>query len=642
MGIVMSGQRAPAKSSNIAGSLPISTDNRCVRPTYEEELEALAETFATVTAWDADELRGGLARLASGPAAFVASGGMVAVATLAAQLHECSVLEPASALTPLGLISRPAIHSSGVVLLTSSGKHPDAVEVMRRLGRPGMRPAVVLTHRDASALPVQDSKVITLPPLPLREGFLAVNSVLSMVVALIRGYLGDQMSVALGAAEAEHWGKGVDRLLVLHPPDLAAAAADVEARVSEIGLAAAQAVDYRNFAHGRHTGLNRMLDSTTVVALSDPRSESLAEATLGVLPPRARVVRWHSEAPWPISAVELMVVSMRACGQLGKSQKVSLSRPKVPVFGRRLYRLPIRRKLPDVLLDSVDRKLATTGAGGAGSDLREIYETAFGSWRKDLTLARFGAIVLDYDGTVCTTEGRFFPPERPVAEALNQLLDGGLILGFASGRGPSLHSDLRRVIDRAFWGRVELGLYNGGYLTSLDKDLEDLRKPSPLIAQVDERLRELPMRSELKLEPRRVQLTVEPGRGSWVKPRMLADAVAEVLARKPALPVKVVRSGHSLDVVPLTTSKVAVIERVNDLADGESLAVGDQGHIGGNDFELLAFSRWSLSVDQCSADPTRCWYVGDGSLSGPALLLRYLKALTRRADGHAIRTKAFR
>ena len=31
------------------------------------------------------------------------------------------------------------------------------------------------------------------------------------------------------------------------------------------------------------------------------------------------------------------------------------------------------------------------------------------------------------------------------------------------------------------------------------------------------------------------------------------------------------------------------------------MAIGNQGHVGGNDFELLAATRWSLSVDRCSS-----------------------------------------
>ena len=608
-----------------------------MRPTYQQELQALGETFAAVLSWDVADLRRGVGRLAGGPAAFAASGGMVAISILTAQLHERCALEPAAALTPLGLISRPAMAGSGAMLFTSSGKHPDAVEVMRRLGRPGMRPAIVLTHRDPSALNVEDAEVIQLPALPLREGFLAVNSVLSMAAAVTRGYLGEVLPSGLSDASADPWPYDVDRVLVLHPPALAAVAADLETRASEIGLAAVQVTDYRNFAHGRHTGLERTLDRTTIVAISDADSASLADATLAVLPARARVVRWRSSATWPISVLELLVASMRACGELGARQHVSLARPEVPVFGRKLYRLPIRRRLPDVLLGPVERKLGVAGAGFAGDSLRNAYNEAFDSWRRDIATARFGAVVLDYDGTVCTTEGRYDPPPPPMADALGRLLEEGMLLGFASGRGPSLHADLRKVIDQAQWPQVHLGLYNGGHIVGLAEELEDLKTPSALIAEVHERLRELPIAEALDYQARRVQLTIEPADGAWVKPPLLAEAVAEVLHRAPPLPVKVVRSGHSLDIVPEATTKVAVVECLAARVKGDILTVGDQGQIGGNDFELLAHARWSASADRCSADPTRCWYLGDGSVAGPALLLRYLKALVSRRDGHALK-----
>ena len=112
-----------------------------------------------------------------------------------------------------------------------------------------------------------------------------------MAAAVTRGYLGEVLPSGLSDASADPWPHDVDRVLVLHPPALAAVAADLKTRASEIGLAAVQVTDYRNFAHGRHTGLERTLDRTTIVAISDADSASLADATLGVLPARARVVR---------------------------------------------------------------------------------------------------------------------------------------------------------------------------------------------------------------------------------------------------------------------------------------------------------------------------------------------------------------
>ncbi|WP_327464047.1 hypothetical protein [Baekduia sp.] len=494
-----------------------------------------------------------------------------------------------------------------------------------------------MTHRNPSDVALPEAKVIGLPPLTLREGFLAVNSVMSMASAMVRGYAGEVLPVTLAEAEADPWPTAVDRLLVLFPPSLAAVATDLETRVSELGLAAVQLADYRNFAHGRHTGLDRTLDRTTIVALSDKESRPLADATLKALPDQASIVRWNSQAAWPTSALELLQVSLRASGKLGAAQNVSMARPKVPLFGRRLYRLPLRKRIPDVLNGSVDRKLDAAGGALIGDELRNRYETAFDAWKKSVAEVRFHGLVVDYDGTVCTTEGRFFPPEPLIAEQMNRLLGEGLSLGFASGRGPSLHRDLREVIDTAHWSKVQLGLYNGGYLTTLADELEDLTEPNGLIEEAVARIETLPVAAALRRVPRRVQLTLEPADGARVNPSKLAAVVQEVLARDPPVPVRVVRSGHSLDIVPASTTKVAVRDRLTALTYGEILAVGDQGQVGGNDFELLAASPWTVSVERCSADPTRCWYVGDGSDSGPRLLVRYLRSLVKRRSGFAFR-----
>lgn len=614
-----------------------------LRPTYAQELEALGQTYADVLAWEAAPLEKVVARLGAGPASFIASGGMLTVATLAAQLHERACLEPGEAMTPLVAISRPPLTAVGAMLFTSSGKHSDAHEVMQRLGRPGMRPAAVLTHRSAESLPAQDAAVVTLPSLPLREGFLAVNSVLSMTVALVRTYLGDFLPSQLctpGRVDAIP--DDVDRLLVLHPPLLAAAASDIETRLAEIGLAAVQVVDYRNFAHGRHTGLERNAERTAVLVLSDGESRPLADATVAALPAHLRAARWHADTKWPESALQLIVTSMNACGTLGARSGVDVGRPKVPAFGRRLYHLPVRRRLPDVLAGPVQRKLGGLGGSVAGNAKR-VYVDALERWSRELAERRFAAVVLDYDGTVCATERRFAPPQPDMVAALDSLLGRGLRLGFASGRGPSLQRDLRKVLDREHWPRVELGLYNGGVLCRLDEDLGDLKRPTPIIAAAHARLRDLPFAEALELEPRCAQLTVGLRPGAWMKTGLLAEIAGDALRRSPALPVRVVASGHSVDVVPTTTTKFAVVERIRHREGPvDVLTVGDQGQIGGNDFELLAHEPWSLSVDRASADPTRCWYLGDGAVAGPALLVRYIKALRRRRGGAGVEMSTLR
>ena len=605
-----------------------------MRATYAQELKAAEQTYAQIRESNLDDLRAVVARHCGGSASFIGSGGMLAVATLAGQLHENACLHPGMSLTPLAAIARPAVSSNAAMLFTSSGKHPDAREVMRRLGRPGMRPAAVLTHRAAAELPrMRETQVVTLPALPVHEGFLAVNSIISMAGALIRGYLGEvALPPTLPAVESgDALPTDVDRLLVLYPPSLAAAAVDVETRLVEIGLAAVQLADYRNFAHGRHTGVFRNEARTTVLALSDTGSSALADATLAALPGRLPIVRWHTEAPWPASVLAMLTQSMHACGTLGEQHAINVARPKVPVFGRKLYRLPVRRRLPETLLGPVERKLSGIGGLPGEHDTRHQYTRALQEWSTQLVERRFGAVVLDYDGTVCATNERFDPPDAAIIDALERLLTRGLTLGFASGRGPSMHRDLRKSIDPVHWKHIELGLYNGGVRCRLDEELGDLTQPAPVIAAAAERLTELPAASSLELAARCAQLTVELDHDAWMKTGLLAELVAEVCRRPPALAVKVFSSGHSVDVVPAASSKAAVIDRIrHNEGPVDVLCIGDQGQIGGNDFELLASEQWTLSVDRTSADPTRCWYLADGTIAGPDLLLRYLGALRGR------------
>jgi hypothetical protein len=99
--------------------------------------------------------------------------------------------------------------------------------------------------------------------------------------------------------------------LVLVGPGTEAAGIDLETRFSETGLAAAQLVDYRNFAHGRHYGLSRNQDHTTVVAFIAPEYADLANATLAQLPNEVPVIRIETYQEWPFGVLELLVGSMQ-------------------------------------------------------------------------------------------------------------------------------------------------------------------------------------------------------------------------------------------------------------------------------------------------------------------------------------------
>lgn len=602
---------------------------------YKHELNALPALYRAALDADIAPLRRALYKLRGGPAVFIGAGGTMVLSQLAARLHETSALQPALSATALQALSLPQLARRGAVLFSSSAKHPDALLVARDFKHRRFDPAVVLTHRTAGEIQEfvgPETVVLQMPALSQPDGFLATGSIMQAAVALLRGYLRQpRLPAELVLPECEE-GPLRDEVLVLHPPTLAPVAVDVEVRLVESGLAAVQVADYRNFAHGRHTGFARRIDRVSVIALSDRSSFDLAATTLAALDDRADIRHWHEDAYWPAATVALLARSMYLAGVEGARVGLDIARPRVPAFGRTLYRLPLSRRIAPQNAGSVQRKLMALGTGES-ENAREIYAVAGARWSDEISSKRFRGLVLDYDGTVCWTAHRFELPGKGIRDALTALLDDGLHIGFASGRGRSLYTDLRAWVPEHYWPRVLIGLYNGAVRVRLDADLPDLRAPTDWSTATAAALADWPFADMIEIEERGAQVTVTPL--ASFENGQLAKLAADKLARAD-IRAQVLASAHSIDIVSTETRKESVVVAVEADAGAEALAIGDQGQVGGNDHGLLAHATSTLTVDRCSADPTRCWYGGDGTYAGPDQLLRYLRALKRRRDGFAI------
>jgi hypothetical protein len=612
------------------------------RKPYDAELADLERFYNDVAQWAGiAELRDALMVVAAGPALFVGTGGTLAVAQLAATLHEQVGGQPARVVTPLELATLPAMTRSGAVLFSAGLSHPDALGVLERLANNRFRPAVVVTLRDAASVAeivAADVQAVVLPPLGFREGFLATTSVLVMAAALVRAYAGDDALPAALPRPIVESPTAAEQLLVLTTPALAPVATDIETRCHELGLVSVQVADYRNFAHGRHVGLLRRAKTISVLGLVDQRLKRLVTATLNALPrDEIEVSTWHAAHGGPAAVIELLVASMELAGSMAAAQGVNPARPGAAPFGRRLYHLRLGRLLPPLVDGPVERKLRALVTSLDVDTTRERYEEAHRDWCQRLAEQTFAAVVLDYDGTVCATGRRYDLPDQTVQAGLTRLLDHGVTVGFASGRGPSLHRGLRQWMPRHHWPRVITGLYNGGACVSLDEELSNLAEPTPDMEVVVRRLQQLPIIDALIVEPRAPQVTVSVRAGAYAQIGRLAELVVNAMSQPPEIPVKVMRSGHSIDVVPRTSSKRLVIDLVTDRTTRPALAIGDQGDVGGNDFELLASSPWTLTVDHCSADPTRCWYLDTNGRAGPELLAAYLDALVPADGGFAMK-----
>lgn len=609
---------------------------RGVKLPYSAEIDALPSIYEQALKIDITDLQGTMRSLGAGPAVFVGSGGTIVLATLAARLHEQVQRQPALVCTSLELLDLPQLQHRGALLFSSSVKHPDALRVLGEFRRSRFAPAAVLTHRttdELGDLVDADTKVLTLPRPSQPDGFLATGSVLQMATLLLRSYLGD-VSVPDGLPDEPSDAPLRDEILVLSPPSLKSVAADIEVRLVESGLAPVQVTDFRNFAHGRHTGFSRRLDRTTVLVLSDAASRPLAQATSNVLPEQADIRRWFVDAPWPEAIVTLLARSMQLAGDTGATVGVDVARPQVPGFGRRLYRLPLERRVPKQLVGGVERKLLAAGAAFNDGAVAEMQDAAT-RWLAGLHEQKFAAVTLDYDGTVCWTSHRFELPDAPVRTTLLRLLDAGVTIGFASGRGRSLYADLRRWIPSAAWPNVRVGLYNGAVRMWLDEELGDLRQPSDWSTRVASAIRDLAAESGLKVEERGAQVSVSSF-GPPCPRTTLASLLADQLERA-NVAATIVASGHSLDIIATNTRKSDVSLDLQTRAGGAVIALGDQGQLGGNDHQLLASTPWSLTVNNGSADPTRCWFGGPGDRVGPDLLASYLKTFRTQRRGFAVR-----
>jgi hypothetical protein len=594
------------------------------RRTYDAELRALAATYRTSRRFRNSALQLA-ANIGSRPAVYVGSGGAYAVARFAADVHMARTGSLAAAVTPLLLARQHPLRETAAVIISSRAAHPDVALALGLARDSLMDPVILLTTRTAEEVShlAAARQVHSMRVGGPSEGFLATRSVLSFATAFA-ATVADSLPEHLPLLEwAPSRVETKARTLVLYGSRQGAVASDFEARLSETGISACQLADYRNFAHGRHFGLATNLVDTLVVAFVDDLDRPLADVTLAALPTSTAIVRVDTTLPWPASTLDLLVGSMRLTAAMATLSGVEVLRPSVPPFGRRLYRLSSRHRLRTPTVSPVDRKLLVLGAPKS-SLLQRQYSEALDDWLEKMRTARFTGVVLDYDGTVCRTDERFQLPSRTVRAALEQIL-ARCVVGVASGRGLSLWRDLRSWLPQHLWDRVELGLYNGTIRGSLAEDIVVSSEHDPALTELFLRLSKHALGKSVRTDRRPTQISLEPGGDLDLQALVLL--VTDIATQSPSLPVRLVRSAHSVDVIPSGAAKHAVLDVVAARSGGAILAIGDQGQTGGNDHDLLAATWSTLSVDMCSGDPTRCWNLLDRSETGPTGLVRYLRSL---------------
>ena len=243
------------------------------------------------------------------------------------------------------------------------------------------------------------------------------------------------------------------------------AALDLEARFSEAALANVTVTDPRNFAHGRHHWLSLHAADTGIVSLETKGSMRDAARTLRYLPKGTDILRVASAREGPTATIELVRAVMEITGEVAEVRGIDPGRPYVADFGRRLYRAgaTVAVRPGEAMAISKKRKALFLSPRSDGEELKR----ALREFLERLQGTSFSGLAIDYDGTLNAPNRRFHPLEAVITDQLNRLLAEDIVLGVISGRGSSVHEQLRGGLSPQYWEKVVVGLYNGARIVEL-------------------------------------------------------------------------------------------------------------------------------------------------------------------------------
>ena len=641
---------------------------------YKSEIAKIADTFAWTTTVDIDPLRRVVRAAGNSSILAVGSGGSLTAAHALVGFHQRSTGRISMVATSLEAISEPPENDVAAWLISAGGNNGDILAAAKVLIARELRQVAVLCGRQNSRLsrlcqqhPFVD--LLVYPPPVGKDGFLATNSLLSFTALLARAFSEEyddgtewtdvtenvELLLPDTSATVAEWRHETSRLwdrpttLVLYGPSTRIGAVDLESKFTEAALGNLQLADYRNFAHGRHHWLAKRGDKSGVLAFTSARDHALADRTLALIPSEIPTARIELKGSPSALALGSLIATLWITGWAGHARGIDPGRPGVPEFGRKLYHLPLslhKRTSTAGGLSERDAAALTRKTGVPPSRLSalgrlEYWRDALNCFRDRIRETTFTGIVLDYDGTVVDTRHRSKPPHYNMTKELVRLLEAGVHLGIATGRGKSVREALQASLPETLWPLVFVGYYNGAEVAALADDSvpDGASEPCEDLVPLACALRVQPEIAEVAAQTeRRFQITLEAKR--MVQSNRLWDLIHQAVLLSGCSDVMVTRSGHSIDIVAPGVSKLNVLTRLCEFtADKRVLRIGDQGRWPGNDCELLQ-DKFALSVDQTNVDPETCWNLGPRGQRGRMVTMNYLRALQTRSGELKFQRKA--
>ncbi|MCH5717778.1 HAD family hydrolase [Niabella hibiscisoli] len=352
-----------------------------------------------------------------------------------------------------------------------------------------------------------------------------------------------------------------------------------------------------------------------------------------LLPSSVPVLKIESDFDSHFASIDLLVKSFYLVEAIGRMQGIDPGRPGVPDFGRKLYHLRYKSALKkadikEELRIALQRKLSPRSIYTLSSEELQEWKTAYHEYKSNIESKTYGAVIFDYDGTLCGTTERQTGININVSNALNRILAKGITVGIATGRGKSARTDLQGKIKKQYHKNVIIGYYNGADVGLLNDDEiphRDTKDESQELKEVELQLLHHFGKS-LNIQVRAKQLTIEFSKENY----FIKDQIREFITSKRFEGVAFVESSHSMDIIikPHVSKLNVIASCMNHLQSSggkhqEILCIGDKGRFPGNDYELLGHSN-SLSVDEVSTDKMSCWNFGLPSTRQVLATLNYL------------------
>lgn len=583
------------------------------------------------------------------PLVCIGSGGSLSACHYAAQLYQQRNGVLAEAMTPLQLMysGREIIRNSKLLFLSASGKNKDILNAIKygiKYNETGMMSLTLRKNNPTEELLASYSKVLRwCQDIPSeKDGFLATNSLVATFTLLCKAAEGSWFKVQGSRLNFEQASmplnfelSSIQNFLVLYGAAGEPVAWDIESKLTEAALGSALLSDYRNFGHGRHHWFAKRKENSCIIALISPVEKDLAIKTIKSLPADVPVICMGTDLESSAASIDLLLQSFHFVNELGKARGIDPGRPGVPPFGRTLYNLNYFKLTNSILPDektidvAVRRKIGSAGMENAA--LKEYYAAACKRFVQRLNRGQFTTIAFDYDGTLSAKDlkSRYDNGLRnEIKNALLPLLEKGIKIVIATGRGQSVGKSFKNTFEQKYWPQIRIGYYNGACPLALGEEdkLEEWKNQGfeDELKELEEELKHrLPKQCiDYKFEERCLQLSIE-GKMTPAESQMVYDTCREIIWDRQLNAIRVWRSSHSMDIVVYhDVSKLRVIDD-----SAHTLSIGDFGTVEGNDYEFLTTS-YSLSVDKVSRNADSCWNLAPSGVYGLDATLYYLSRLT--------------